>query len=63
MQVRSAKKAEVQSQKRAEKAAKEAAAREADLRSYSHILKVRPITSNRLPGNLHRLVVPHTLSP
>ena len=40
MQVRSAKKAEVQSQKRAEKAAKEAAAREADLRSYSHILKV-----------------------
>ena len=30
----------MQSQKRAEKAAKEAAAREADLRSYSHILKV-----------------------
>ena len=40
LQVRTAKKAEVQSQKRAEKAAKEAAAREADMRSYSHILKV-----------------------
>lgn len=39
LQVRSAKKAEIQAQKRAEKAAKEAATREADLRSYKHIMQ------------------------
>jgi hypothetical protein len=38
--MRSAKKAEIQAQKRAEKAAKEAAAREADLKSYKHIMQV-----------------------
>ena len=38
-QVRLARKAEVQAQRRAEKAAKEAAAREADMRSYKHIMQ------------------------
>lgn len=43
-QVRQAKKAEVQGQKRAEKAAREAAEREKDLRSYKHIMQVRKFT-------------------
>ena len=39
-QVRQAKKAETQAQKKAEKVAKEAAEREKDLRSYKHIMQV-----------------------
>ena len=39
-QVRQAKKSEVQGQKKAEKAAREAAEREKDLRSYRHIMQV-----------------------
>lgn len=38
--MRQAKKAEVQAQKKAEKAAREAAEREKDLRSYKHIMQV-----------------------
>lgn len=56
------KKAEVQSQKRAEKAAKEAAAREADLRSYSHILKVGP-TVLEVWRNKLCTVVPDLIGP
>lgn len=44
VQVRQAKKAEVQSQKKAERAAREAAEREKDLRSYKHIMQVRMCT-------------------
>ena len=40
-QVRQAKKAEVQAQKKSEKAAREAAEREKDLRSYKHVMQVR----------------------
>lgn len=40
VQVRIQKKAEIQAQKRSEKAAKEAAAREKDMRSYTHVMKV-----------------------
>ncbi len=39
--MRLARKAEVQAQKRVEKAAKEAAAKEADMRSYKHIMQAR----------------------
>jgi len=39
-QVRQTKKAEVQSQKKAEKAAREAAERDNDLRSYKHVMQV-----------------------
>jgi DNA-binding TFAR19-related protein (PDSD5 family) len=53
-QVRQAKKAEVQGQKKAEKAAREAAEREKDLRSYKHIMQVRLVT----PGAVMRVYNP-----
>lgn len=41
MQVRLVRKAEIQAQKRSEKAAKEAAAKELDMKSYKHVMTVR----------------------
>jgi hypothetical protein len=40
VQIRLQRKTEIQAQKRSEKAAKEAAVRDSDMRSYKHIMKV-----------------------
>ena len=61
-QVRQAKKAEVQGQKKAEKAAREAAEREKDLRSYKHIMQVPLCAFATCATSLFRRICPEQLS-
>ena len=47
-QVRTAKKAELQAQRRSEKAAREAAQKDKEQRSYSHLMQARPVAPLRM---------------